>query len=1727
MADRFELELITTFTEQGLDATVAKIKSELARLTAPTVSGVGTGGLINPGAAANQIKQLNDAQVKAERAIQQLQAAGQITGGRGSQAAELRRQITAQYSDLSKDPNFLRLQQQANKTANPPQLYTSRQQVQSAIQAQDRPTATAKETVEPATTAQLAKAQEGRVKQAAEVTREALAETQLAEYTAELATARKQLQAQVQEMLAVDGEYLVATSELAKSRKSIQAATQEELARDEEYVSATASIATSRKQLQAQLQEQLAADSEYLAATLDLAKSRKSIQAITQEELVGDGEYLAATTSIATARKQLQAHVQAELAADDEYIKATVDAAAARNEQRSAALAQSGPGSAAFSAATEVGVAQRIVKAQQKKAEAVELDTQENVRILADARAANQKLAEDTQKLANQREVEANGGSQVGPNGTPGQRLSASEKTRPGGGVVDPLSQQTFGQQFLQLSTRTAGYAISGTALYALADAARSTVNETTKLDYQFGLLKDQTNALGQGSQFTEFRQQILGIARDTGVAGGEVANVAFQLEGAFHNTTVAVKDTRAAMELVRTTSLSIDEITNDLTAISVAYGKSFDQIGDKVTALQTRYGVLGAQSVQAFGIVSAAAQQAGLTFNQTAEIIGAVSKASGGSADAIGSSLNAILPSIQNVRGQLATIYQGAANGKVLTQKQADDLVSKLAAGQTGQALLQILTDQEKLNGPQGQNLRNNLINTLAPRPSLQGTVAQLFQSAPEIIQGSNNSDAGALQQRFDSLSRTLPQELSRLGEVGRQIGMNLLNSGLLDALKALGAVLLAAANATNNLLELFTRLNDSSGHVVTDVLALAAAIKLLQLAVSGISGIGGLVGTVFATNADKIQKAADAQIALEGALNAKGFTSGVTPLANAATTGGAARTAEEIAASAGAAKLASDATRSAGGLSLFSKAVAKAESILGGFAVGGSAALGVKTLGGLAPESAAGAAAAGGALTLGVVAAGAVAGYYDVSETQKLQKQAADRRKQIQDQLSLPGYSPKALQAIANNPANQRPGYDPINGFANLQNFYKYDIAGTPTYAAEANKETPQRTQEYAQAANALNLFSGSQAQQLQDLVAKMQAGKGSKNTANQTRQLLGQLNAAQNQQIQDFLQNAQNQQQSLDTSGDSNLQNIADATARYQVGQESFSQYLQDLTKEIDVLTKLAKTDPKDIPKLLQGLQTQSSAINSSQQLIQQTIQAAQGAGGASPLQSFQQLSDVATTKPGGLNDLANQFPSQVGSRINISKLSDPQKRDLLTQLQGLENAGKAALQDAIQRGATPDQLAKIQSIFQLSPDELSALQAVQVDLFGAILDPGAIAPGYAGLQQGRQNDFAQAQANAQATIAKLYNPAAINSVNLGLAQKQLDEANASGDPTAIAQANAAKAQAQRQQQDTSDQVAQSRLALQQAQDANDPVAAARDQVAAGNLALSQARGNVAAANQARAQIAAANISLRQADQAVAEAKVNLLKAQNPLDALKQAQDDQQAADIAAKYAVGQAAQLQAQAQRLAADKAVQDALEAIAQSQYDIVIAQANAVGDTVKAAELNVEKARQALANAKTRGAGTAELNSLQVQVTQAQSQLNQTTIDTQEQIIQFQLSMLQITHAQAVAQLQQLLAQAQTPAQQRQIEEQIHQEQLTAGADLQYNLPTTLGLPTLYTARRLTQEGNSLGLGAQNASAGVITNDNRQIIITLNEATDGGQALQTIVDALNSPPTTGTYPRVY
>lgn len=1301
--------------------------------------------------------------------------------------------------------------------------------------------------------------------------------------------------------------------------------------------------------------------------------------------------------------------------------------------------------------------------------------------------------------------------------GTGFQKLLARLRTTSTGNIQAASDQPNLTQYVGQQALRTATFAASGIAFFGAFQGIKTLLDTSKELQVTFASIQQQFDDLGQGNQFGKFKQDILDLSADTGTSAQEIATVALQLKGFFGDTDEAIQGTTAAIQFAKVTGQSLGETVNALTAIAADYNAAaeasgqkaksnvqiFDDVTNSALGIQERFGVLAKDTVSFLGDFAPVAAQYGVTLKQAEAIAGVYQQASGRSGSSGAEQFNRILPSIESAQVALVTLNQ-----QVLGFGSGFD--KALAQGNYGAVLDELI----KKWGTLDKSTQNYLLTLLGGSRNAQAlvTLGNLSSKYVDELNKPVGDDAGKRAKYFQNVQDTLSTTLDRLGQSVKKIGLEIFDSGLGTALQDLAEITETLANALGILLQGFNSLPGPIKTVFTQAAALLLIMKGLS-ALGELSFVKGLAG---------------------GALS-----SGLGTLAPGAILGGAEAS-----------------TLLPGGLIAGGAAGAAGAGLFGNLGAGIGAALPV-----LAPVAAAYATAK--AITsvkeyndsVAKQSQSLISQYQDnhVSDTE-LQKRidAQPDRIPLQapERFRIPFTDVKVHIPTPANYISDHLGFGPTNpakvALEDVQQLRKSQPEAQgliKTFGSGKDSELAKLLQTYKDQAGASSNAQDLSVDQIKEFAKHgTKDDQDSKNLeafvyyANQRNGLVNQIiddiktqNKTDRDNVSKTKKISGDKGEKLDTLN----QSLQDVIANYQTGDARAGDVLKAYDTEIETYEALARLNPSN-PAFSKKLQQD---------------QAAQAKFYASAVDTVDKNIRDITQATTGKED----FRGEINEDIN--KLRDPKYTSPSARQANIGELFSLYGKVYQELGANATTFAQTLALSQngLKIDPAAGREAVRQSLvtynlqwrefIDGVKETGSIGDGFT---------------NEVIAFAQKYNISVgdaarkIITDRIQILKATIDVEEASGGTAADLNAlykqldglNAALAGVGNKFKDIkvpSKVVGPSDLSgisaeqsLKDAQSQGDPQQIADDQVAAANEQIKALNSNPyyknpanrgeyqKALNDAKIQLLQGTTAQGDALSAIAEANAGLVEAENQYDPITAARAQLDSANAQLANAHGTAARLQAQAAIVNANHAIQDAIEAQAHAETDLIVAIANSHGQTVKAAQLSEQSAEQDVRELIARGAkpGSAPLLEAQAKTVDAIAAVERARVSDKESTIEFNLSVKKISTAQAIAQYRTLLASADVinlgKQTQQDLQQKIYDLKHSLESDLQFNLPTDIQLPTLYEAKRINQDPNSY-------------QDNRTITITLtaNDKLSARQATDTMIAEVNKPPRSGPRAKTY
>ena len=400
----------------------------------------------------------------------------------------------------------------------------------------------------------------------------------------------------------------------------------------------------------------------------------------------------------------------------------------------------------------------------------------------------------------------------------------------------------------------TIQYGAPSLLLFSGLRAITNTVKAANELQVEFAVIEGQLNSIGEGKAFDSVRQSIFETAKATGQQATEFAKLGRQLVGAFsgldQNTRLGAaniqklipEQVQAAGELAEVVGLPLEEITDGLTAASIAFDKSFREIGDVAVALEEQTGVLGKETVGFIGDIAPVAEEAGFSLEEISSLAAQVQQRSGRSGTTLAEQFGRIIPAVSGAKDEL---FKLAAAEEALG---TPEFLRALSNNQINVVLQQIGASFDKISGT-GQQSIVQLLGGRREAGALIPALANIEQFN-ELVAASESS-AGSLDDRFQKVRQTLTNTFERTREAFKLLFVEIYESGLAD-------VFLTAASAVEKLVAVMTPLLSIISKVATlfsgfagQLLVAVALVKAIQLSMKGIAALQAKIAvTSFASS-------------------------------------------------------------------------------------------------------------------------------------------------------------------------------------------------------------------------------------------------------------------------------------------------------------------------------------------------------------------------------------------------------------------------------------------------------------------------------------------------------------------------------------------------------------------------------------------------------------------------------------------------------------------------------------------------------------------------------------------------------------------------------------------------------------------------------------------------------------------------------------------------------------
>ncbi len=269
-----------------------------------------------------------------------------------------------------------------------------------------------------------------------------------------------------------------------------------------------------------------------------------------------------------------------------------------------------------------------------------------------------------------------------------------------------------------------------------------------------------------------------------------------------------------------------------------VAVGGINETLGDLTVTIENKFGVAAAEMIGFLGDIAPVAKEAGFSMQEFGAIAAVASQTSGKSASAVAESLGRVIPRFQQSITQILAI-PGLAN-------QVSDEALQSALGpkrNIAPLFFEVRKVYRDLPGGPQRELQKALGGTRETQNILGLLNRSEEQFQKDLASLSADEIRGALSDRAEKQAESLSRRIARLGQEFQKLGDAIYNLGLGDFLKNLLLIVGTPLSWFAELLHFAAELNETLGGLPTKILALYAALRLVGgLGARGLTALGAI---------------------------------------------------------------------------------------------------------------------------------------------------------------------------------------------------------------------------------------------------------------------------------------------------------------------------------------------------------------------------------------------------------------------------------------------------------------------------------------------------------------------------------------------------------------------------------------------------------------------------------------------------------------------------------------------------------------------------------------------------------------------------------------------------------------------------------------------------------------------------------------------------------------------
>ena len=286
-----------------------------------------------------------------------------------------------------------------------------------------------------------------------------------------------------------------------------------------------------------------------------------------------------------------------------------------------------------------------------------------------------------------------------------------------------------------------------------------------------------------------------------------------------------------AAAKLSVVTGIAQDELVDGLTAASFAFGASADRIGDVAVRLEANTGVLAKETISFLGDIGPSAREAGFSLEEVAALAAVVQQKSGQSGSAIAEQLTRVFAALG---GNAQKFFDLARSNKDAFGSQYEEFIKSVQGGDSKKTFNILANNFSELS----KSSRDYVVELLGGQRQAN-TLLAAFGDSEGLSKAQEAAKNGAegLDERYAKLQERISQIFKRLKAGFNELVKAIIDSGIGKAVAGIAGGFEKVFNILGAGLSLISSFDQLTKGTLSTVVSLAIQFVLMKKAIEQIA--------------------------------------------------------------------------------------------------------------------------------------------------------------------------------------------------------------------------------------------------------------------------------------------------------------------------------------------------------------------------------------------------------------------------------------------------------------------------------------------------------------------------------------------------------------------------------------------------------------------------------------------------------------------------------------------------------------------------------------------------------------------------------------------------------------------------------------------------------------------------------------------------------------------------